>query len=262
MIDIHTHILPRIDDGPLSWDESIQILRAGQEEGIREVVVTPHVLGNLDQELEREIQDKFGELKRRASSEGIGLRFHLGSEIYIQPEINLNSPISTFDGKGRYLLIEFPLGRIPEYADDLIFKLVLDGYTPILAHPERNLVILRNPGKLYSLIQMGVLIQVNSGSLSGEFGSSVRELALEMMDNNWVHFVASDCHDPEQRPMRLKEAWGIVEKNWGKDRARLLFLRNPRKAIRGEKIIPPEPLPFERKRRKIIELLKRLRPGG
>lgn len=262
MIDIHTHILPRIDDGPICWDESIQILRAGQEEGIREVVVTPHLLSNLDQKLEKEIQDKFRELKRRASSEGIGLRFYLGSEIYIQPEINLNSPISTFDGRGRYLLIEFPMGRIPEYSEELFFKLVLDGCTPILAHPERNLVILRNPGKLYLLIQMGVLIQINSGSLTGEFGSSVRGLAFEMMDNNWVHFVASDCHDSEERPMRLKEAWGIVEKNWGKQRVELLFLRNPRKAIRGEKIIPPEPLPFERKRKGIMDLLKRLKPGG
>ncbi|MFQ6116287.1 MAG: tyrosine-protein phosphatase, partial [bacterium] len=201
MIDIHTHLLPKIDDGPSTWEESIEMLKEGQEDGVREIILTPHILKNLDDHLEKEIRKRFVGLRKRAAAAGISIKLHLGSEIYLQPDTNLDRGLSTLNENGKYFLVEFPMSSIPEYASLKLFEFVMDGFVPILAHPERNAIILRRPSQAYQFVQMGILIQINSGSLLGDFGQAVRATAFDLIEHNLVHLVASDCHDANSRPL-------------------------------------------------------------
>jgi len=127
----------------------------------------------------------------------------------------------------------------PHHVDDLLFNLSLDGWIPVLAHPERNTIIMQKPEIVESLIERGVLIQINSGSLTGIFGRRVRKITLDFIKKGLVQLVASDCHSYKNRPMLLSNAYGIVQHICGQERAELLFKINPRKVISGE-IINPE----------------------
>ena len=220
------------------------MLRQGEEDGITAVITTPHILSDFDFQREREIIDRYFELKQRAEHEGLDITIHLGSEIYIQPDLHLDHKISTLNGSNRYFLVEFPMGSIPPFVADRFFDLVLDGKTPIIAHPERNVTILKNPQRAYDFVQRGALLQINAGSLQGKFGQAVKTLAMQMIECHLAHFVASDSHNAQGRPLKLREARDLVEQKWDPWRAERLFADNPRKVLAGEKIIPPEPIPI------------------
>jgi protein-tyrosine phosphatase len=244
VIDIHAHILPGVDDGPVSWGESLAMIRQGIEDGIRGVVCTSHVLDRLDEGVEKEFIQKFEELKRKIKKEGMKISLWLGAEIHCHVQFELRSPVATFNGHGKYALIELPLGQIPQDAGDLFFKLSVEGVTPILAHPERNTVILQRPRVAYEYVRRGVLLQINAGSVTGNFGKRVKRVALAMLDHQMVHFVASDCHSPGSRPMVLSKAYKVITHRWGKEIAEKLFRENPYKAVIGEEISSPPPLPM------------------
>jgi protein-tyrosine phosphatase len=254
MIDIHTHILPGIDDGPETWEISLVILRAGAEDGIRGAVCTSHVLDNLTSETESRILETFKELAVRVQQDGIPISLYLGSEIHIEAVFQRKSPIITFGGKGKFALVELPMGSIPQHVDRFFFDLMIDGVTPILAHPERNLSILRNPGRAYEWAQRGVLFQLNAGSLLGVFGADVRKTAHQMIELGWANFVASDCHDPKDRPMRLSSARRLTAKTWDESVAVALFEENPRRAVDGVPISRREPREIPKKRNPLARL--------
>lgn len=250
MIDIHTHILPQIDDGPSDWIESLNLIRQGIEDGIQGAVCTSHVLNRLDEELEGKLLYKFDQLRRIIEREKLTFDLWLGSEVHCNAQYNPFSKTATLNGNGRYILIEFPLGDIPVDVGEQFFQLTLDKITPILAHPERNASVFLKPELVYNFVQRGVMVQMNAGSITGVFGRQTRKLAFEMLDHNWVHFVASDCHHERSRPMILSHARKVVEKKWGAMKAETLFEINPRRAVFGEAITPPEPIPYERQTRK------------
>lgn len=259
MIDIHAHVLPKIDDGPQSWDETLEMLRIAEEHGTTEVAITHHILSEVDYEREPEILRKFEELQTRLPQEGIGIRLHLGSELYAQPDMSLDHTISTYNNMRRYCLIEFPMQSIPRFAAQRFFELLTDGLTPILAHPERNAGILRRPEIAYEYARRGALLQVNAQSLLRRHGSRVRDLAHLLIECNLVHIVASDAHDPSRRPLRLDRAYELVAEIWGKDRADLLCVRNPRRVVRGDPIPGLEPVPIEEARKRKANVLSRVR---
>ncbi len=243
MIDIHAHILPGVDDGAQNVGESLHMLRDGIADGIRGVVCTSHVLDRLDKSTEKRFVDAFHLLRTRVKDEGLAISLWLGSELHTQSEFNMRSPVATFNANGKYALLELPMGHVPRDAEDRFFQLSVNGVTPILAHPERNIILMQRPGVTYNLVHRGVLLQVNAGSLTGRFGKRVKQAAFEMIDLRWVHFVASDCHSPAGRSMKLGHARDIVTKRWGDETAVRLFETNPLKAVQGETIVPPEPLP-------------------
>ena len=128
--------------------------------------------------------------------------------------------------------------EVPKDANELFFELTLDGYSPILAHPERNLSIQQNPEIANDFVRRGVLLQLNAGSLTGMFGRRVKQTAIRMVHQKIIHFVASDCHNARSRPLALQKAFKVVVRKWGEPVAKLLFRINPYKAIIGEEIIP------------------------
>lgn len=240
MIDIHTHILPNLDDGSESWEETLNIIRAGIEDGIKGAVCTSHVFKVLSKDLETRYTQRFNELKKRVKQENIHFKLWLGSEINVNAKFDLKSKIATFNDNKKYVLLELPMSDYPHHVDDLLFKLSLQNLTPVLAHPERNTVIMQKPEIVESLIQRNVLIQINSGSLTGMFGGRVRKISMGLLKKGLVHVIASDCHSYKNRPMQLGRAYEIVKKMCGKKRADFLFTVNPGKIISGDAIYPED----------------------
>lgn len=259
MIDIHAHVLPQIDDGPQSWDETLEMLRIAQAHGTTEVAVTHHILSELDYELEPQILQRFAQLQELLPRKGIEIKLHLGAELYVQPDMTLDHRISTYNNMGRYCLVEFPMQSIPRFAAQRFFELLTNGVIPILAHPERNMGILRRPEIAYEYARRGALLQVNAQSLLGRHGSRVKEIAHLLMDCNLVHLVASDAHNPTRRPLRLDQAYDLVADTWGAERADLLFKETPGRIVRGEEVQTSDPIPIEEGRKGKRGFLLRVR---
>jgi len=257
MIDIHTHILPGIDDGPQTWEDTIGLVRQGYNDGIRGFVATSHILDNLDTTTESLFTDLFTQLKQRLSDENLPMSVWLGAELHCQADFGAASPLTSFSGAGVYSLVELPLGAIPAHTGDLLFSLSLQGITPIIAHPERNREIQLQPRRAWEFARRGILFQINGGSITGQFGRRTEKTARLMLDNDLVTFVASDCHHAVSRPMILSSAYRVVERRYGNERADRLFRTNPVKAVRGEKILQPDPGPYSQKSNLFSRLVRR-----
>jgi len=249
MIDIHTHLLPDIDDGPRSWKESLALLKQGAKDGIRGAVCTSHVLNRLDESLEKRLIETFQELKARARQENIEMSLWLGSEIHSQSMFEHTSKVATINDNRKYLLFELPLGDFPNNTHEQVFQLNLEKIIPILAHPERNMHIMHHPETAYEMVNRGVLMQVNGGSITGVFGKRVKKAAEILMDHHLVHFIGSDCHSAASRPMILSKAYQDVQKRWGSERAKNLFHRYPALAIQGETIHADPPVSFNKRKK-------------
>ncbi len=245
MIDIHSHLLPGIDDGAENWEESMRMARSAVQSGTTEVVITHHILDNTQYKLEAEILPKYVEMKQRLEAANIPLKLHLAAEIYYQPDMELDHRISTFNNNGRYFLVEFPMQGIPRGVDENFFDLILNGKTPIIAHPERNFGLLKNPDRAYDFVQRGALLQMNAGSIEGKYGEGVKALALALLKSRLIHFIGSDGHNDHRRPMRIGMIYNTIREMWGERTAQLMFYEHPRKALLGEEIKPPEPLLVE-----------------
>jgi protein-tyrosine phosphatase len=245
MIDIHSHLLPQIDDGSNSWDESLAMARQAVGDGTTELAVTHHIISNNEFDRAPEILEKLAELKRRLADENIPLKLHIGSEIFYQHEMDLTSRIATMNNTGKYFLVEFPMEGIPRGAADKFFELIMDGRIPIIAHPERNVGFMKTPGRAFDFVQRGALMQMNAGSLAGKYGEKVKDLATMLMNAQLIHFVGSDGHNTKRRPMNLGETYRAVVKSWGEKTARQIFYDNPGKMLAGEELRVPEPLPVE-----------------
>ncbi len=221
------------------------MLFQAEDDGISEIAITHHILSNLAYEREEEILRKFKEAKERIDLEKLNVKLHLGSEIYAQADMELFHTISTYNNNKKYFLVEFPMQGIPKFVGDRFFDLILDGMVPIIAHPERNMSVIRDPERAYDFVQRGALLQMNASSIVGRHGNKVKDTATILLNSNLVHFVGSDAHNTRRRPMKLREARERVAEGWGEDRAGLLFNENPKRALAGEPITPPDPKPVE-----------------
>jgi protein-tyrosine phosphatase len=236
MIDIHAHVLPNVDDGPSSWDESIAMLRKAEKDGVKGIVCTSHVLNCLDRKISRDLSDKFKTLQRWVKEDRLKLSLWLGSEIHVHARFDPKDKIATLNGNGKYILMELPLGEFPNGLEGRFFQLSIDGYSIILAHPERNNLIVQNPGIAAGLVRSGILLQVNAGSVTGVFGKRIQKTANKLIDRQLVHFIASDGHSVRNRPIALSKAYHLIREEWGESTAERLFQVNPMKALHGDDI--------------------------
>jgi protein-tyrosine phosphatase len=236
LVDIHSHILPYIDDGADDWDSALEMLKNAEQEGIVAIVATPHILHSNDFKIEPKIISTYKELCQRARAAGLKIKIYLGCEIYAQPDTSLDHQIATVNANKKYFLIEFPMNSIPQFLPEQFFNFILNEQIPIIAHPERNIGFQKRPHLIYEYVQRGALMQINEGSLRGRYGELAKLLAFKMIENKLTHFVASDGHKPNSRTVTLAESYNLILEKFGKEAANRLFVDNPIKAIKGEPI--------------------------
>jgi protein-tyrosine phosphatase len=238
MIDIHCHILPGMDDGADTIEESVEMAEMAIADGITHVVGTPHANSEypFDPQLvlrrRDELQERVGDRLKLAT----GCDFHLSFENL--QAIQKNQKVYTINQKN-YLLVEFADFAIPPTMDDNLHQLLLAGLSPIITHPERNIILCKKQDMLYKWLHLGCYVQVTAQSLVGRFGDMAQRRAEQWLDEDRVHFVASDAHNVKSRPLRLSPAYDAVVKRRGDDVAKALFHDNPLAAFEGR------PLPYE-----------------
>ena len=217
MIDIHCHILPNIDDGASTMETSLEMARLAVTEGITDLIVTPHGRHPQFDNAQIDAPHLMGQVQIKLDEQGIPLTLHLGQEIRLFGELVEALQQGTVHAlaNSRYVLIEFPTQVIPAYTDHVFFELLVNGYVPIIAHPERNRVFAIEPERLYRLIESGALSQVTTGSLVGRFGKGPRDLAFTFLRHGLSHIIASDAHHPMSRPFDWTEARREVVKRLG-----------------------------------------------
>jgi protein-tyrosine phosphatase len=239
MIDLHTHILPGVDDGAKTIEESFLMVKQAEKAGITTICATPHILNQVTPQFEEKINSGFDLLKTKIAQSESKVDIVLGSEIYVRADMNSLEKFDffTLNKTGRYLLMELPWGQFPPHVERIVFELKLEGKVPIIAHPERSIIAKKEWSHVENLIQKGALMQINAGSLLGFFGRKIKSIAEELLRRNLVHFLASDAHDPFLCPIQiLPQAFTCASKIIGSEEAEKLVVSNPWQVIRGEKL--------------------------
>ena len=239
-VDLHTHLLPGVDDGARDRDASLDMARLAEADGVGHIVATPHVpfCGLHANVLEQRLE----ELRSFLAENGANLQVSLGTEISLEPDMLqwLANGTARPLGATRYVLAELPFFGYPPYTEDVIFQLQVQGYRPILAHPERNAELASAPRRLEPLVERGVLVQITTTSLLGGFGSAARNAATEFLQRGWTHVLASDAHSATHRPPLLSEGIRAAEKIVG-EAAWDLVTVNPAAILNGDDVAPPRP---------------------
>ena len=232
-IDIHTHILPGVDDGALSTAEALAMVKMAYETGTRGLVLTPHDGGRFKQnDLERSFRAYCREVEREVP----GMKLFLGRELFLETEVPaaLAERQEWTINRSRYCLVEFYPSAPRSWIVTGVWEMVRSGYIPIIAHPERYGAFRRDKALIDEVLQMGALIQLNAGSIMGRGSYRTTLFCNRLLKARKVHFVASDAHNLTNRSPRLEECWKKVSKRWGKEYARQLFYENARQMLAGE----------------------------
>lgn len=239
MIDIHTHILPGMDDGAGDMAESLAMSRVAVEDGIHTIVATPHVLPGVFDNDKNKIQMITAELNQALQQHNIAVKILPGAEYRLQPDLPrklLRGELLTINNNGRYLLVELPSAFIPEYTDQILYEIQLQGVTPIIAHPERNGGFAARPAILQEMVSRGILAQITSSTITGSFGKQVKKTAWSFIKKGLVHLVASDAHSSTGRAPLLSDAYKEIQKHLGSKFARQLIQQNPELIIEGQQL--------------------------
>lgn len=237
MIDVHHHCLPGVDDGPRTMAGAVDLCRMAADEGIETIVATPHVLrGRWQNTSPAELESLLGKLRDEV---GATPRLLLGSEYFFahdMADMLRGKSILPLAG-GRYVLVEFASNAIPPLVKEPLYRAQLDGWTPLIAHPERNSVFQAKPELLAALIRMGVKTQVTTGSLTGEFGAAAEAAAIDWLQRGWVHLMATDAHNTTRRPPRFRAARARVAELAGEEIAQALFFDNPKSIVENRGLV-------------------------
>jgi protein-tyrosine phosphatase len=248
VIDIHHHCLPGVDDGPRNLEEAVDLCRLAAADGIETIIATPHVLRGRWQNTSRELlEEKLAELQ---AAVGATPRLVLGSEYFFAHDMTDSLQKGTIVplAGSRYVLVEFASHAVPPLVEQPLYQARLGGWTPIIAHPERNLVFQSKPELLASLVANGSKTQVTASSLLGEFGPQARDCAAEWIEREMVHFVASDAHNRAKRPPQMSEASEVLREIAGNDVADALTRHNPAAVLENHGLpYDPEPKPAPRR---------------
>jgi protein-tyrosine phosphatase len=245
-VDIHCHVLPHIDDGASSWDESLAMARMAVDDGITTIIATPHQLGSYAQNDAVSIRQKVSQINALLQQQHIPLTVMPGADVRIEADMleRLKAgKVLTLGDQKKHVLLELP------HEMYLPLEPVLEGLerlkmTGILSHPERNHGLLKNPDLLFGLVDAGCLMQVTAGSLTGTFGPQCQELATEMVARRQVHFVATDAHGSRARRPLMRRAFDLVAEIAGEELAIEVCCTNPALVAQGEEVeIPPQVRP-------------------
>lgn len=242
MIDIHSHILFGVDDGPGDLYETLSMLQKAVDEGITEIISTSHSFHPQYNVTAKQVTEQMAVLQEQLQLNNIPLKIHPGQEVRLVENI-----VSLVEAKealtlanSNYLLLELPSSTIPKYTKELIITLQAKGIIPIIAHPERNKTIAERPYKLEELVREGAMAQITAGSLAGHFGKNIQKLSFDLVKANLVHTYGSDVHNLTTRPFLFDEGLIYLEKKKQLDAVDMLLENNAR-IIENKNFILYEP---------------------
>jgi len=236
MIDIHSHILPGIDDGSQSLEDSLTLLRLALESGVTTQVLTPHIQLNRYPNDPDSLRKAFAEFESIVKQESISINLVLSAEVRIGTDVmtlieNENFPwLGSWQGR-RAFLLEMPHNQLPVASLNLIEWLVNRDILPIIVHPERNRELQQDIDKLMPYLEMGCEIQITASSLSGRFGLKAKQIAVDLLKADRALFMATDCHNIAYRAPDLNEGLALASELIGQSRAIALVRDNPAKLL-------------------------------
>ena len=227
MIDIHTHVLPQVDDGSDSVETSLNMLRFIQENGVTDVILTPHYRGRYNKTA-KELASLFKDFKKQVLDAGINVKLHLGQEIYYTEDLigvlESNEVLTLNDTK--YVLLEFPYNESVDI-EEIVYDVVASGFIPVIAHVERYGYV--SIDDVVAIKSLGALIQVNGTAVLGNAPKYAVKRTKKLLKAKLVDFVASDAH--KSRLPNLKDAYDKIKKKYGEDYANVLFTENAKKIL-------------------------------
>ena len=240
MYDVHSHILPGLDDGAKTVEEFVAMARAAVAGGTTVMLATPHRRDVTEDFSIAYLRELFEKMVDELDVQGIGLTLTLGMENHLDaelPEALARGEALTMNGT-RYALVELPFFGHPDWVEPALADIQESGFTPVLAHPERIEMLQHDPDLLRMFVERGILTQVTAGSVTGQWGDEVKRLTHDLLRRGLVHILASDTHTPSgPRPPALlpgmEAAAGIV----GAEKARAMVLDTPRAVIDGRELI-------------------------
>lgn len=251
MIDLHCHILPGLDDGPATIEESLMMAKEAEKAGITTIVATPHHKNELFHNAKKAVEASTASLNKELKSASINVQILPGQEIRIYGEIIRdleNGELLALGGNSFYLLIEFPSSYVPQYTEQLLFDIQMKGIVPIIAHPERNKEFIQYPDKLYRLVKNGAATQITAASYAGRFGKKIQRFTDKLIEANLTHFIASDAHNTSSRGFHMAKAYERLRKKSGIDFVHY-FQENAERIVSGQHIHkePPERILLKKK---------------
>lgn len=237
MIDIHSHLLFGLDEGAKNIHDTLEICRYLTENGFDTIVATPHIIPGLYNNTPEKILTRLKEVTTTLEKENINLKLLPGAEYYLDFVFykNLSKPdyLLTINKNGKYILVEFPMAGVPNIAREIVFKIKVNGFNPVLAHPERYATIIEKPEKASELHAMGFILQMNLGSLNGGYGSMVKKTAEKLLSDGIIYCVALDIHNIEQARACIEKGIPALRNIAGEDGVKTLLLENPANLIGG-----------------------------
>jgi protein-tyrosine phosphatase len=250
LIDIHCHILPGVDDGPETLDDSIALAQEAVSNGMTTIIATPHHRNGVYINEKDTVVKQVDQLQLELDSRNIFLKILPSQEIRVYAELIddlKNHQLLTLDEKYKYILLELPYDQVPINMNQLIYEIQLLGLIPIIPHPERNLQLREQPNLLYQMLKIGALSQLTAASMIGKFGKEVQKCSIQCIEHNLCHFIASDAHKAGKRGIYLKEAYDFITKKFGSGLSYQLK-ENAEKVVDGLDIYVDPPYKIERKK--------------
>ncbi len=240
MFDIHCHILPGVDDGSGNLSDSVEMAQLAAESGTSGIIATPHcnIPGLFDNYWNKKMFEKLESLRRVLKEKGISVEIYGGQEVFLSKNFETHLEQKEFItlNNSRYMLTELDFRIDERTALSRLGKLASYGYVPILAHPERYGFVIENPSVTDKLRCAGVLIQLNGGSIAGDFGAKIKRTADMILNGRLADFVASDAHSQYSRTPNLADIYEYLCENIAYDYADILLKTNPVKVLNNEKI--------------------------
>jgi len=252
MIDIHTHILPGLDDGAKDPESSLKIAGIALKNGTTAMVATPHTLNGIYLNRRKDILSALNRLKEQLKVAGIPLAVYPGAEAPLTPEVVrslASGELMTINDGGKYIMTELPAYFIREDTFKTVFALKTKGITPVISHPERDVNVKKDPNLLVELINRGCLLQITARSITGGFGKKIMEFSHLLLQRGLIQIISSDCHSDNRRGPDLhtgvREAANII----GAELAGKMALDFPKSIIEGKEIDLPPYRPISDKRK-------------
>jgi protein-tyrosine phosphatase len=238
--DIHCHCLPGLDDGPRTMAEALALCRQLVAEGIATVVATPHQLGRFNGRNDaKRVRDVTSLLNTQLQRTGIQLNVLPGGDVRVDERVSRllqDDKILTLADAGKYILLELPYEIFIDI-EPLLTELAALKIEPIISHPERHSMLLRQRQVILRWLNIGAFFQINTGSILGNFGTEAREAAWRFLSSGWASFVATDAHNTNERRPCMSDAFKLIRTRLGKDIAQLVCIENPARIVNGRDIV-------------------------